>query len=187
MSQRNGTIKASSTRFWQNKMNVFKMILDAIIKTIKVLLMCLISGIVLVMLNELVLRNFFNKSFRGMTESAGCLFMWMAFLGIAVLYDTNRLISLDTIYVKLKPTAKTVVWYIHTIVALCLGFIMVTAFIGLYPFVSTDHFSSMPKISKVWLYLPLAIAGGFMALKALYNLMERILPWNKAAREDGGR
>jgi TRAP-type C4-dicarboxylate transport system permease small subunit len=166
-------------------MNIFKMILDVIIKIIRVLLMCLISGIVLVMLNELVLRNFFNKSFRGMTESAGCLFMWMAFLGIAVLYDSNRLISLDMIYVKLKAAVKTTVWYIHTIVALCLGFIMVAAFMGLYPFVSTDHFSSMPKISKVWQYLPLAIAGVFIVLKALYNLMEKILAVNKTARADG--
>jgi len=168
-------------------MNIFKKILDAIIKIIKVLLMCLISGIVLVMLNELILRNFLNKSFRGMTESAGCLFMWMAFLGIAVLYDNNRLISLDMIYVNLKGTAKTVVWYIHTIVALCLGFIMVVAFIGLYPFVSTDRFSSMPKISKVWLYLPLAIAGVFMVLKALYNLLEKILPGGKMSQTDVGR
>jgi TRAP-type C4-dicarboxylate transport system permease small subunit len=139
------------------------------------------------MLNELVLRNIFNKSFRGMTESAGCLFMWMAFLGIAVLYNNDRLISLDMVYVKLEGTAKTAVSYIHTFVGLCLGFIMVVAFIGLYPFVSTDHFSSMPKISKVWLYLPLAIAGVFIVLKALYNLMEKILPGGKTSQADGGR
>jgi len=161
-------------------MNVFKTILDGIIKAMQVLLMCLIAGIVLIMLNELFLRNFLNKSFRGMTESAGCLFMWMAFLGIAVLYDKNRLISLDMIYVRLKGKAKNTVWYIHTIVSLCLGFIMVVAFIGLYPFVITDHFSSMPKISKVWQYLPLVIAGAFMVLKALYSLAEKLLEKNGA-------
>ena len=167
-------------------MNIFKMLLDGIIKVIRVLLMFLIAGIVLIMLNELFLRNFLDKSFRGMTESVGCLFMWMAFLGIAVLYDTNRLISLNMIYVKLEGPVKTVVWYIHTIIALCLGCIMVVSFIGLYPFVSTNHFSSMPKISKVWQYLPLAIAGAFMTLKALYNLIERVLPGKKAVRSDGG-
>lgn len=155
-------------------MRIFKKILDGIIKTAQVLMMCLIAGIVLLMLNEIVLRNFFNKSFRGMTETAGFLFMWMAFLGIAVLYDQKRLISLDMIYVRLKGAAKTAVWYVHTIVGLCLGLIMVIAFIGLYPFVSTDHFSSMPKISKVWQYWPLAIAGGFMALRSLYSLLEKI-------------
>jgi TRAP-type C4-dicarboxylate transport system permease small subunit len=162
-------------------MKVFKKILDGISKTARALMMCLIAGIVLLMLNEIVLRNFFNKSFRGMTETAGFLFMWMAFLGIAVLYDKNRLIALDMFYVRFKGAVKNIVWYVHTIIGFCLGSVMVAAFIGLFPFVSTEHFSSMPKFSKVWQYLPLAIAGGFMALRARYSLLEHIL------RKEGGR
>lgn len=168
-------------------MKIFKMFLDGIVKIIHVLMMCLIAGIVLVILNELVLRNFFNKSFRGMTETSGCLFMWMAFLGIAALHDKNRFIALDMIYVKLKGTAKTVIWYIHTLVALCLGCIMVVSFAGLYPFVSTDHFSSMPSVSKFWLYLPMAVAGGFIVLKSLYSLLEKLLPGSDAAPIEEGR
>jgi TRAP-type C4-dicarboxylate transport system permease small subunit len=163
-------------------MRIFKIILDSIIKIAQVLLMCLIAGIVLIMLNEIFLRNFLNKSFRGMTEMAGLLFMWMAFLGITVLHDKNRFIALDMVYARCTGTVKNVLWYVHTIVTLCLGVIMVVAFIGLYPFVSTDHLSSMPKISKLWLNLPLAIAGGFMALKSVYNLMEKILQ-TSGARE----
>ena len=110
-----------------------------------------------------------------MTEMAGLFFMWMAFLGIAVLYDQNRLISLDMIYTRLRGPVKTVVWYMHTLVGLCLGLIMLVSFIGLFPFITTEHFSSMPEISKVWQYFPLAFAGGFISLKAVYSLAEKIL------------
>jgi TRAP-type C4-dicarboxylate transport system permease small subunit len=155
-------------------MKVLKKILDCIAKAARGLIMCLIAGIVLLILNEIVLRNFFNKSFGGMTEMAGFLFMWMAFLGIAVLYDQNRLISLDMFYTRFRGALKTTVWYIHTLVGLSLGAIMLASFAGLFPFVSTEYFSSMPKFSKVWQYLPLAIAGGFMSLRALYSLLEKI-------------
>lgn len=52
---------------------------------------------------------------------------------------------------------------------------MIAAFIGLYPFVSTEFFSSMPKFAKAWQYLPLAIAGLFLAVKGIYDMLERTL------------
>jgi TRAP-type C4-dicarboxylate transport system permease small subunit len=152
-------------------MEAVKKALAGMVFVIQVLLICLIAGIVLLMLNEIVLRNFFNKSFRGMTEVAGLLFMWMAFLGIAVLYDKNRLITLDIFSSRVSGAGKTVLVVVHNIIALALGTIMVAAFAGLYPYASTEHFSSMPEISKLWNYIPLAIAGGFMAIKSLYNLI----------------
>jgi TRAP-type C4-dicarboxylate transport system permease small subunit len=154
-------------------MKIFKGILDGISKAAQVLLICLVAGIVLLMLNEIFIRNFLNKSFRGMTELAGFFFMWMAFLGIAVLYDKDRLITLDTFSVMIKGKGKIILWYVNRIVSLCLGLIMIIAFIGLFPFVSTEYFSSMPKFSKVWHYLPLAFSGGFMVLKSVYSIMEK--------------
>ncbi|MDR1932818.1 MAG: TRAP transporter small permease subunit [Spirochaetales bacterium] len=157
-------------------MKTFKTILDGIIKVTQVLLICITAGLVLLILNEIVIRNIFNKSFRSMTEVAGLLFIWMAFLGIVVLYDQNRLIALDILYVNIRGTWKTIFWFVHKSVALCLGLIMLVAFAGLLPFVTTEYFSSMPSFSKVWQYVPLAIAGGYMALKSLYSLLERIKP-----------
>jgi TRAP-type C4-dicarboxylate transport system permease small subunit len=154
-------------------MKLFKRILDGISKGIQVLLICLIGGIVLLMLNEIFIRNFLNKSFRGMTELAGFLFMWMAFLGVAVLYDKDRLIALDTFSATIKGRGKIILWYVNRIIAFGLGLIMIIAFIGLFPFVSTEYFSSMPKFSRVWHYLPLAICGGFIVLKSMYSLIEK--------------
>lgn len=54
-------------------MNMYKKILDGFIKIVCVLLIVSVLGIVALMLNELVIRNVLNKSFRGMTELAGLL------------------------------------------------------------------------------------------------------------------
>lgn len=161
-------------------MDVAKKILDGFVKVVSVLLMCLVAGIVLLMLNELVLRNFFDKSFRGMTELAGFMFLWTAFLGVIVLYDQNRMISLDMFYVRTHGKLRTILWVIHKLVAICLGTIMVLAFKGLYPFISTEYYSSMPTFAKLWQYVPMAITGGFLCIKSLYELMEKVRGEKKA-------
>lgn len=81
-------------------MNIYKKITDIFVKIVSAVLMLLVAGIVGIMLYELCLRNFLNKSFRASTEACGFLFMWMAFLGIIVLYDKDRLITLDMLYVR---------------------------------------------------------------------------------------
>jgi TRAP-type C4-dicarboxylate transport system permease small subunit len=154
-------------------MKVVKKLLDGFVKAVSVSLMCLVAGIVLLMLNELFLRNFLDKSFRGMTELAGFMFLWMAFLGIIVLYDQNRLISLDMLYVRTKEPLTTIFWFLHKLIALCLGVTMIVSFVGLYPYVSTEYFSSMPHFAKVWQYLPLAITGGFLSIKSVYEILEK--------------
>ena len=154
-------------------MQLVKKLLDLFVRLVSVLLMCLVAGIVLLMLNELVLRNILGKSFRGMTEMAGFMFLWMAFLGVIVLYDKQRMISLDMFYVRTKGTLKIVLWVIHKMVAAALGTIMVIAFFGLYPYVSTEYYSSMPKFAKLWQYVPMAITGSFLCIKSIYELVEK--------------
>ena len=162
-------------------MNIYKKILDGFIRLVCVLLVASVLGIVAIMLNELIIRNIFNKSFRGMTELAGLLFLWMAFLGVAVLYDRDDLISIDMIYARTKGKVRTVFWYVRHAVTLGLGVVMIVSFCGLYPFVVTEYYSSMPKFSKMWQFLPLAVSGGFFVLKAVYNIIERA----KQLRSDG--
>ncbi|MCR5291032.1 MAG: TRAP transporter small permease [Treponema sp.] len=156
-------------------MNIYKKLIDIIIKCISVLLVCTVGFIVLLMLNELIIRNVFNKSFRGMTELAGFLFLWMAFLGIPVLFYRKSLITLDIVSSRVTGKIKVIFWYIQQIVAFCLGIVMVVAFINLYPFVVTEYYSSMPTFSKMWQFLPLGIGGFFMSLEALYNILAKIM------------
>ncbi|NCC46986.1 MAG: TRAP transporter small permease [Bacteroidia bacterium] len=152
-------------------MQSLKKLMDYFVRMVSVALMCLIAGIVLLMLNELFLRNILGKSFRGMTELAGFMFLWMAFLGVIVLYDQNRMISLDMLFIRTKGPLKTALYCIQKVVAGILGLIMIVAFFGLYPYVSTEYFSSMPTFAKVWQYLPMAITGAFLCLKSLYDLI----------------
>ncbi|MGI5173379.1 TRAP transporter small permease [Treponema sp. OMZ 840] len=163
-------------------MKIYKKILDAFVKCASVLLVLTVCGIVMIMLNELIIRNVFNKSFRGMTELAGLLFLWMAFLGITVLYDKDALISLDIVYSRTTGFLQNLFWYIRHIVVLALGFVMIIAFCGLYPFVITEFYSSMPGFSKMWQFLPLAVSGAFFVLKALYNILERQCKAKAAAK-----
>ena len=162
-------------------MNIYKKILDGFIKIVRVLLIVSVLGIVALMLNELVIRNVLNKSFRGMTELAGLLFLWMAFLGITVLYDKEELISIDMIYSRTQGKLRTVFWFVRHAVTLGLGIVMIVSFCGLYPFVVTEYYSSMPNLSKMWQFLPLAVSGGFFVLKAVYTIIEK----SKQLRGDG--
>ena len=106
-------------------MKIYKQITDVFVKIVSVILMCLIASLVGVMLYELSLRNFLNKSFRASTELCGFLFMWMAFLGVIVLYDQDRLITLDMLYVRATPKVQTIFWMINKIFSLGLGIIMI--------------------------------------------------------------
>ena len=155
-------------------MKIYKQITDVFVKIVSVILMCLIASLVGVMLYELSLRNFLNKSFRASTELCGFLFMWMAFLGVIVLYDQDRLITLDMLYVRATPKVQTIFWMINKIFSLGLGIIMIVAYQGMYKINSTSYFSTMQFVSKAWHFLPMAIAGGFIVVKTVYQVLDRI-------------
>lgn len=154
-------------------MKVYKTILDGIAKVVSALLIILVSGIVLMMLSELIARNFFNYSFRFSTELCGFMFMWMAFLGVIVLYHKNSLITLDILYRKVPPACRLVFWVVGRIAAIGLGAIMIAAYCGMYQFNSTSYFSTMQFLSKAWHFLPMAIAGGFLVLESVYQLLDQ--------------
>ena len=155
-------------------MKVYKQITDIFVKIVSAALMVLVAGIVGIMLYELCLRNFFNKSFRSSTELCGFLFMWMAFLGVVVLYDKDRLITLDMLYVRANPKVQTTFWFINKLFSFGLGIIMIVAYKGMYKINSTSYFSTMQFLSKAWHFLPMAIAGGFIVVKTVYQVLDRI-------------
>ena len=154
-------------------MKVYKAVLDGISKAVSVLLMILVAAIVVMMLTELCARNFFNFSFRFSTELCGFMFMWMAFLGVIVLYHRNSLITLDIVYRHASRQVRVVFWTIGKIAALGLGGVMIAAYCGLYEFSSTSYFSTMQFLSKAWHFLPMALAGGFMILESIYQLLDQ--------------
>lgn len=159
-------------------MSIYKKISDIFVKIVSAVLMFLVAGIVGIMLYELCLRNFFNKSFRASTELCGFLFMWMAFLGVIVLYDKDRLITLDMIYVRASKNVQNIFWLINKIFSLGLGIIMIVAYSGMYKINSTSFFSTMQFLSKAWHFFPMALAGGFIVVKTIYQLLDRLMVKN---------
>ena len=156
-------------------MQTYKKITDCFIRVVEIIETLLIAAIVGVMLYEMILRNFFNKSFRSSTELCGFLFMWMAFLGVCILYDRNRLITLDMIYVRAPEKVRRVFWLLGKAAALLLGVVMIIAYVGMYPINKTSYFSTMQWLSKAWHFLPMAIAGGFISLKTVWQLLDWLL------------
>lgn len=164
-------------------MKILKQVLDLFVKIVSALLIILIAGIVCVMLYELILRNVFNSSFRASTELCGFLFMWMAFLGVIVLYDKDGLITLDILYAHSKPSVQTVFWFINKVFSIGLGVIMVVAYAGMYKVNSTSYFSTMQFLSKAWHFLPMAIAGTFIAIKSVHQIYEKIVMLGSTGKE----
>ena len=160
-------------------MKSYRKLLDIIVKIVSGALMLLVAGIVAMMLSELIARNLFNKSFRFSTELCGFMFMWMAFLGVIVLYDRNGLISLDILYRSVPEKVQKVFWFIGKVFSIILGVTMVVAYCGMYKINSTSYFSTMQFLSKAWHFLPMALAGGFIVLDSIYQLLDQILNHNR--------
>lgn len=154
-------------------MNLYKKILDTIAKIAAVISMIAVLVMVSFIVMELIRRNIFNKSFRPTIEICGISFLWMAFMGIIPLYNQGGLMRLDFLISRAKGPVYQIMVLINRLVSLMLGVIMVVAFCAQYPFVSTRFYSTFAtKVPYSVQYFPMAIAGAFMALKAVEELIE---------------
>ncbi len=167
-------------------MNLYRKILDWIAKIATAISMLAVVVMVFFIVSELIRRNIFNKSFRPTIEICGISFLWMAFMGIIPLYNRGGLMRLDFLVTRAKGPALEVMILVNKLVSLMLGIIMVVAFCAQYPFVSTRFYSTFSvKIPYSVQYVPMAIAGIFMALKALEELISwwclRVFGKNKEA------
>mgnify|MGYP003378305575 FL=1 len=52
---------------------------------------------------------------------------------------------------------------------------MLVAYCGMYKINSTSYFSTMQFISKAWHFLPMALAGGFIVLDSIYQVLDQII------------
>lgn len=157
-------------------MKLCKKITGGIAKVAEVICMIMIAAMVVVIVAELINRNFLGKSFRPTIEICGIAFLWMAFIGLIPLYQNSGLMRLDFLLSKAKGAMFEVLFFINKIFSLMLGIVMVIAFIAQYPFVSTRFYSTFQfQLPYTVQYFPMAVAGVFMALKTLEQIVERIL------------
>ncbi len=157
-------------------MNTCKRITGGIAKVAEWIVMVAITGLVVAIVVELVRRNFFNQSFAGNIQLCGILFLWMAFIGLIPLYCHNGLMRLDFVAARARGTLAQVLFFINKGVSLMLGVVMVLAFIYQYPFVSTRTYQTFSvKIPYTVQYVPMMIAGIYIAVKTVEQVVERIL------------
>ena len=130
-------------------MKLCKKITGGIAKAAEVVCMVMIALLVVVIVTELLRRNFLNQSYRGTIEVCGIAFLWMAFIGLIPLYHNSGLM---------------------------LGVVMVVAFVAQYPYVSTRTYSTFSiPVPYTIQYIPMALAGAYMALKSVEQMVEEIL------------
>lgn len=162
-------------------MKVLTKITDTISKVAEWIIMVMILGLAGLIVAELFRRNFLNQSWLPTTELCGILFLWMAFIGIIPLFNRAGLIRLDFLVTRLHGITAEVVWYITDLVSLGLGIVMIIAFNAQYRFVASRTYATMPSIPYTIQYIPMAIAGAFIALKSIEQLV------NHVAAKKGGK
>ena len=157
-------------------MKTCKKITEGVAKVAEWIVMIAITGLVIAIVVELVRRNFFNQSFAGNIQLCGILFLWMAFIGLIPLYCHNGLMRLDFLLTRVHGPMAEVLYFINKGVSLMLGVVMVLAFIYQYPFVSTRTYQTFSvKIPYTIQYVPMLIAGIYISIKTVEQIVERVL------------
>lgn len=167
-------------------MKICKRITEGIAKIAEWIVMLAIAGMVLAIVVELIRRNFFNQSFAGNVQLCGILFLWMAFIGLIPLYCNSGLMRLDFLLARAHGAVYELLYFINKGVSLMLGIVMVLAFFYQYPFVSTRTYQTFSvKIPYTVQYVPMMIAGIYMAVKTVEQLVEHILQLAGKLPRDG--
>ena len=157
-------------------MKVCKKITAAIAKLGEIVCMLMISALVLLIVTELVRRNFFNQSYRGTIELCGIAFLWMAFIGLIPLYHNSGLMRLDFLISHTRGGLYETLYFVNKAFSLMLGVVMIIAFVAQYPYVNTRYYSTFSlQVPYTVQYIPMALAGAYIALKTVEQIVEEIL------------
>ncbi len=157
-------------------MKLCKKITGGIAKAAEIICMVMIAALVLVIVTEVIRRKFFNQSYRGTIEVCGICFLWMAFIGLIPLYHNSGLMRLDFLVSHTKGTVYEILFFINKIFSLMLGIVMVIAFRDQAVFLADRTYSTFTlKVPYTIQYIPMAIAGAYMTVKTVEQLVERIL------------
>lgn len=157
-------------------MKIIKKISAVISKAAEIICMLMIAGLVVVIVGELINRNIFNGSNRATIEICGIQFLWMAFIGIIPLYHESGLMRLDFLVSRVHGAAGEVLYFINNLFSFGLGVVMVIAFIAQYPYVSTRFYSTFSfPLAYTIQYIPMGIAGVYMAFETVIQVLDRIL------------
>ena len=95
----------------RNRMKLCNKISKGVAKGAEVICMLTIAALVLVIVVELLRRNFLGQSFGGNVQLCGILFLWMAFIGLIPLYRDSGLMRLDFLVARTKGPVYEVLYF----------------------------------------------------------------------------
>ena len=105
----------------RNRMKLCNKISKGVAKGAEVICMLTIAALVLVIVVELLRRNFLGQSFGGNVQLCGILFLWMAFIGLIPLYRDSGLMRLDFLVARTYSTFPIPVPYTVQYFPMCLA------------------------------------------------------------------
>ena len=108
----------------RNRMKLCNKISKGVAKGAEVICMLTIAALVLVIVVELLRRNFLGQSFGGNVQLCGILFLWMAFIGLIPLYRDSGLMRLDFLVARTKGPVYEVLYFANKLFSLLLGLVM---------------------------------------------------------------
>ena len=83
---------------------------------------------------------------------------------------------MDLFYRLRSGKNNKLLYFVNKVFSLMLGVVMVVAFVAQYPYVSTRTYSTFSiPVPYTIQYIPMALAGAYMALKSVEQLVEEIL------------
>ena len=95
----------------------------------EILLVTMLSGSLIILFLNVILRYVFNSSIYGADELARVLFIWMSWLGISIGERKSEHIRIDMLINKLKGVPKKTIIFLSNIITL--GILLAIAYYGM--------------------------------------------------------
>lgn len=143
--------------------------------------LCLIV-LVTVITGSVILRYVFNRPLEWTEELIGFVFIWLSFLGAAVVAAKRRHVAVDFITDYFPPAVKFwVQFFIYVLVMLLLA-VMFVSTVLLIP--TMRHVTVTLEIPRYWYNIPILISSIFMLLVYVEDMIVLFRPDLKAEEYD---
>ncbi|MGE4354568.1 MAG: TRAP transporter small permease [Oscillospiraceae bacterium] len=135
--------------------------------------LCLLT-IVVIITAGIITRYLFDKPFTWTEELSTLLFIWLAFLGAAVVSAKRNHVAVDFITEKFPPSMRKAIYIVTSVLIMILLAIMFIGSIILMP--TMTHKTVALQIPRYYNYIPIMIASFYMLLVYIEDLIHFIRP-----------
>lgn len=136
----------------------------------ELLLVTMLSGSLMILFINVILRYVFNSSIYGADELARVLFIWMSWLGISIGERRSEHIRIDMLIQKLHGVPKRVVMLVANITTLLILFVLVYYGMGVVgTYLAKGVSTPMYNIPQALVYFSVPYSCGVMSIRLIVN------------------